>query len=156
MDVSHLTCLSAKFLTQEPSDSALLPRGGTCGSCGTYVLWGDVIRGSYRRYQGGAAIDEDEEEERSENTASPEPARKPKGLKKARNPYPVKPPVFSTADSSEGEVFDLDGIDSDSPDVAPQPQSVKMTGLSRSISHISVSSPASTPRRNTDVIEISD
>lgn len=53
---THLSCLAADFLSSDPSQSAgLLPRGGSCKSCGSYVLWGDVIRGCYRRHQGGQA-----------------------------------------------------------------------------------------------------
>ncbi|KAF7298152.1 Structure-specific endonuclease subunit SLX1 [Mycena chlorophos] len=47
--VSHLTCLSQQFLRAAPSSSHIIPRGGNCHECGTYVLWGDIIRGSVRR-----------------------------------------------------------------------------------------------------------
>ena len=43
----------------------MLPRGGNCRSCGSYTLWGDVIRGCYRRHQGGEApqLEESDREE---------------------------------------------------------------------------------------------
>ncbi|KAF8972892.1 hypothetical protein BDZ97DRAFT_1649124, partial [Flammula alnicola] len=47
--VSHLKCLSEKFLSEEPGRTAMIPRGGHCQSCGNYTLWGDVVRGCYRR-----------------------------------------------------------------------------------------------------------
>ena len=54
--ISHLSCLAADFLSSDSSRSSeLLPRGGNCKSCKSYVLWGDVIRGCYRRHQGGKA-----------------------------------------------------------------------------------------------------
>ena len=52
--ISHLSCLATDFLSSDSSQSSeLLPRGGNCKSCGSYVLWGDIIRGCYRRHQGG-------------------------------------------------------------------------------------------------------
>ncbi|KAI0050346.1 hypothetical protein FA95DRAFT_1676875 [Auriscalpium vulgare] len=50
--VSHLTCLSDHFLSSE--GLTLVPRGGECPSCKTYTLWGDVVKGSYRRHAGRA------------------------------------------------------------------------------------------------------
>ncbi|KAG9124099.1 Slx4p interacting protein, partial [Ceratobasidium sp. 392] len=47
----------------------LIPRGGVCKGCDKYVLWGDVIRGCYRRARGGLekpASDEEVEEEDGE------------------------------------------------------------------------------------------
>jgi len=66
--VSHLSCLAADFLSSDSlQSSGLLPRGGNCKSCGSYVLWGDVIRGCYRRHQGGKApqLEESDHEEGS-------------------------------------------------------------------------------------------
>ncbi|TFK25543.1 hypothetical protein FA15DRAFT_668424 [Coprinopsis marcescibilis] len=63
--VSHLTCLSRVFIENEPSSSAfsLVPRGGDCPSCGKYTLWGDIVKGSYRRSRGNAVVPEEDEEE---------------------------------------------------------------------------------------------
>ncbi|KAJ7072526.1 hypothetical protein C8F01DRAFT_250575 [Mycena amicta] len=54
--VAHITCLSHKFLAAQAhasTSSNVLPRGGNCSACGTYVLWGDIVRGSFRRAAGG-------------------------------------------------------------------------------------------------------
>ena len=37
----------------------IIPRGGTCRECHLYVLWGDIIRGCYRRQKNEADIVED-------------------------------------------------------------------------------------------------
>ena len=47
--VSHLKCLSQYFVDQEDRPTTMVPRGGHCKSCKLYTLWGDVIRGCYRR-----------------------------------------------------------------------------------------------------------
>lgn len=51
--LTHLSCLSKRFLSQEASTSTspppLLPDKGTCPSCESPLRWGDLIRGSYRR-----------------------------------------------------------------------------------------------------------
>ena len=59
---SHLSCLANAFLpanggSDEPS---IIPRGGTCKRCNKYVLWGDIVRGCYRRRTGdrGTAIEQ--------------------------------------------------------------------------------------------------
>lgn len=66
--VSHLSCLATDFLSSDhPQSSGLLPRGGNCRSCRSYVLWGDVIRGCYRRHQGGKVL-QLEESDREEGT----------------------------------------------------------------------------------------
>ncbi|CAE6511341.1 unnamed protein product, partial [Rhizoctonia solani] len=51
--VSHLECLAQAFLRDPLSPKGLLPRGGVCDACNQYTLWGDVIRGCYRRARGG-------------------------------------------------------------------------------------------------------
>lgn len=56
--VAHISCMSHSFLEDERSaqsspgagTSQLIPRGGACPSCRTYTLWGDIIRGCYRRF----------------------------------------------------------------------------------------------------------
>ena len=76
MAVSHLPCIKTHFLEGENSGSTendkastsddieLLPRGGTCSECRSYILWGDVIRGCHRRrYVGKAAVEEDDDSE---------------------------------------------------------------------------------------------
>ena len=62
MAVSHLSCLSRQFLAHEvASTSDIIPRGGQCDTCNTYILWGDIIRGCYRRREGGATPEADED-----------------------------------------------------------------------------------------------
>ncbi|KAJ3810395.1 hypothetical protein EV368DRAFT_46500, partial [Lentinula lateritia] len=65
---AHLLCLSQHFIFQSPggncnsSDTPMIPRGGNCPSCFDFVLWGDVVKGCYRRSAGGAvSVEEDEE-----------------------------------------------------------------------------------------------
>ncbi|KAG9081748.1 Slx4p interacting protein, partial [Ceratobasidium sp. 370] len=73
--LSHLTCLAQSFRESPPKlTRPLIPRGGVCTECNKYVLWGDVIRGCYRRARGGLEEpaseqeieDDDDEEDRSE------------------------------------------------------------------------------------------
>ncbi|KAI9060064.1 hypothetical protein FKP32DRAFT_1656902 [Trametes sanguinea] len=60
--VSHLRCLSGHFLSSQPSTSSdIIPRGGTCTACHSYILWGDVIRGCYRRHKGGVVPENEPE-----------------------------------------------------------------------------------------------
>lgn len=81
LSISHVRCLSTQFLASSNSASAnsdvafisaptasskapspsvyihqstLIPRGGNCPSCTKYTLWGDLVRGSYRRVLGAA------------------------------------------------------------------------------------------------------
>lgn len=64
--VSHLLCLSESFLRPTSSNKQVIPRGGECSSCGSYVLWGDVIRGCYRHKRGAVPQLEDEGDEGDE------------------------------------------------------------------------------------------
>lgn len=64
--VSHLLCLSESFLRLTSSNKQVIPRGGECSSCGSYVLWGDVIRGCYRHKRGTVPQLEDEGDEGDE------------------------------------------------------------------------------------------
>ncbi|KAI0772964.1 hypothetical protein BD413DRAFT_38141 [Trametes elegans] len=133
--VSHLACLSKSFLAVEPSafNSDIIPRGGTCSECRTYILWGDVIRGCYRRRDGGVtpenevedAVDEEdglghlfEEGEEVERPPRPAKAAPPPRTKKraARRLPSASKPASTTAashtSSDEREHFDLDAISS--------------------------------------------
>ncbi|KXN90151.1 Structure-specific endonuclease subunit slx1 [Leucoagaricus sp. SymC.cos] len=53
--VSHLGCLAKLWLETE----RMLPRGGTCLSCEQYTLWGDIVKGCFRRHTGRIIEDED-------------------------------------------------------------------------------------------------
>jgi len=81
--VSHLTCLATDFLRSDSSQSSgFLPRGGNCRSCKSYLLWGDVIRGCYRRHQGGK-VPQLEESDREEDSVEAE----------AQNDDPTEDPI---------------------------------------------------------------
>ncbi|KAL1710386.1 hypothetical protein EV121DRAFT_192957 [Schizophyllum commune] len=62
MSTAHLMCLSQEWLAAEPDNQGLIPRGGHCRECKSYVLYGDIIRGSYRRAMGKAVVLEDDED----------------------------------------------------------------------------------------------
>ncbi|CAL1710047.1 unnamed protein product [Somion occarium] len=68
MAVSHLRCLADDFLKSSTSAIVdIIPRGGTCRECHSYVLWGDVIRGCYRRAKDDAtAVEDPDTEEENE------------------------------------------------------------------------------------------
>ncbi|KAF8893947.1 hypothetical protein BD779DRAFT_1435501 [Infundibulicybe gibba] len=65
MAVSHLACLSQKFLREQSADTGMVPRGGVCNSCRSYTLWGDIVRGSYRR-MAPKAVDQPQDETQSD------------------------------------------------------------------------------------------
>jgi len=161
--VSHLTCLSTHFLTQYPSESRILPRGGECKSCHSYVLWGDIIRGCYRRHKGTVVVetDEDEDDELTDAAAHDsepdipvKPSKRPRAptkSKKSKKPTTsvaakskdnLKPPpaIGVKDDSTEEECFDLDCIKSDeSMDVE---MNKKQPKLLDNLSRLSISSPS--------------
>lgn len=73
--VTHLRCLAQDFLHSQPAKSStidishtLVPRGGNCRSCHEYILWGDVIRGCYRRQKGGVVQPEEADTEGEDET----------------------------------------------------------------------------------------
>ncbi|KAA1471894.1 hypothetical protein DENSPDRAFT_146391 [Dentipellis sp. KUC8613] len=70
--VSHLLCLSKHFLEAQSDEDIMVPRGGHCRVCQTYTLWGDVVKGVYRRHAGKAAsvTEEDQESDEGELFAS--------------------------------------------------------------------------------------
>ncbi|KAJ1301119.1 hypothetical protein OPQ81_003532 [Rhizoctonia solani] len=62
--VSHLDCLAQSFLKHPSNPPGLIPRGGVCESCNQYTLWGDVVRGCYRRAR--ASLQQPSSEQESE------------------------------------------------------------------------------------------
>lgn len=112
--MSHLQCLAADFLAQEQSKSAILPRGGTCKSCNSYTLWGDIIRGCYRRHTGGAAVDLEDDD--IEGELGQDPTRVQQEQKKRTKTAMKSRSKTTTFTDAEEEIFDLDGINSDSSD----------------------------------------
>ncbi|KDQ09537.1 hypothetical protein BOTBODRAFT_524952 [Botryobasidium botryosum FD-172 SS1] len=71
--VSHTSCLARDFLSSSPPDErTVVPRGGNCRACKEYVLWGDIIRGCYRRRNQGAGKALEEEPETNEASVASE------------------------------------------------------------------------------------
>jgi structure-specific endonuclease subunit SLX1 len=128
--VSHLTCLSQDFLKESSGTTEIIPRGGHCKSCHNYILWGDVVRGCYRRLPPAegdehpdVATDDmflsDEGDQGLENF----PPKKRKSSVRSRS---IKPRFNSrrkgnerdiASQSSEGELFDFTNIVSSSDSV---------------------------------------
>lgn len=101
----------------------MIPRGGECSQCHNYVLWGDIVRGCYRRANGlhaGAAPPEIEEDPDLSESAmlavSPlkKSTRKGKGKEKVTGRAAAKRIVLGDirTDSEPGEFFDLDAVSS--------------------------------------------
>ncbi|KAG9039258.1 Slx4p interacting protein [Tulasnella sp. JGI-2019a] len=89
--VSHLRCLANQFIVSSPVEidttgqssdapivASMVPRGGECPSCKSWMLWGDLIRGCYRRHKGGVgavvaeALESSENDEEETDSASDE------------------------------------------------------------------------------------
>ncbi|KAJ3975412.1 hypothetical protein EV361DRAFT_503113 [Lentinula raphanica] len=137
---AHLLCLSRYFLKQGSAES-MVPRGGNCPSCSNFVLWGDIVKGCYRRAAGEAvSVEEDEEaldkmynsdsltEDKSTGIGDKgqgKGKRKAKAVisprKKRERQSKGKGESGDTSGSSEGEEFDFDLIErerySDDPEV---------------------------------------
>ncbi|KAJ7124961.1 hypothetical protein C8R44DRAFT_618903 [Mycena epipterygia] len=132
--VSHISCLSDDFLSSQATDTGMIPRGGVCSSCHTYVLWGDIIRGMYRRSAGGALCEPEGDDDDLflsdiESDAIPEPAAlksaKARGKAKATasSPKRGRPRLLALQEeeSSEGEEFDFN-VSSSSESELPSPR----------------------------------
>lgn len=69
MTVYHMICLSRHFLDDDTEN--MIPRGGHCTSCRNYILWGDIVRGSYRRdARGGIPQSADDEQDEANTSES--------------------------------------------------------------------------------------
>lgn len=119
--VSHLACLSKHFLSSETTHTSLVPRGGQCTSCHTYTLWGDIVRGCYRRLTraGDDGISENQSEMYDSDTqdvTSPSApiASKRKGKSTSRTSRKATIPTRFGQSTSEGEGFDLNVSSTDS------------------------------------------
>ncbi|KAJ3475571.1 hypothetical protein NLI96_g11750 [Meripilus lineatus] len=114
VSVSHLHCLSQHFLKSDASHSELIPRGGTCKSCNTYTLWGDVVRGCYRRQKGSVVaqseVDAEEDEESGAGEESDEGSKSPRGTKRRNTSRKLK--GKARAVENDQETFDLNDISS--------------------------------------------
>jgi structure-specific endonuclease subunit SLX1 len=123
-----------------------------CKSCRSYVLWGDIIRGCYRRHQGDKALqseESDREEDGVEAEAQsddptenlipvvPTPAKAPRTrvakdrtVKRSRNSKAITtkraPPVVEG--NSGGETFDIGGFtDQDDSESEAERRTSKLT-----------------------------
>jgi structure-specific endonuclease subunit SLX1 len=147
------------------------------------VLWGDVIRGCFCRHKGGAAVqleDEDDEDDADEVMDSesecmpPAPVQQKQKQKRAvkRAKSPVKSKSKATGRSkgkaavnppSDGELFDLSGIDSDeseSPPVTVQqkkskPKKAVKGAKSRAKSKSKTSDPSMDPSSEGEFFDLS-
>lgn len=118
--IAHLSCLANKFMSTElsrapESTRSILPRGGDCPGCSQYVLWGDIVKGCYRRHVGKAVAAEADAEAENDGQIS-----KKRSSKKGT----AKP------DEDAHESFDLDAVSACSEDEqagpsGPPPQPAK-------------------------------
>lgn len=107
--------------------TTLIPRGGTCPACKTYTLWGDVIRGCYRRFsvstgEGGSGLDD--ADMKNLGSATPSSAKQ-KRRKPARTRQKKKKATSEHIPSEDGEVFDIDNISCSSAPSSPLDQIAK-------------------------------
>ncbi|KAF8170262.1 hypothetical protein K438DRAFT_218307 [Mycena galopus ATCC 62051] len=146
MAVSHLSCLADDFLSSQTSDTGMIPRGGHCKSCRAYILWGDIIRGIYRRSAGGALPAEEEGDDDAlflsdieTDAALPPKSAKARGKAKATSPKPRRP----QGEESSGEAFDLNVSSSTESD----PPSPRKRGKPREEFPVAVVAPKSPRKR---------
>ncbi|KAJ6497838.1 hypothetical protein C8R45DRAFT_984418 [Mycena sanguinolenta] len=142
--VSHISCLSQDFLSSQTSDTGMIPRGGHCKSCRQYILWGDVIRGIYRRSAGGALAAEEEGDDDAlflsdieSDGAVPLKSAKAKGKTKAA-------PALLQGKESSGETFDFN-VSSSTESDAPSPRKRPARSLT--------AAPKSSPLKRTNSAE---
>lgn len=107
--------------------AALIPRGGTCPACKLYTLWGDVIRGCYRRFsastkENGSGMDDADLKNLGSATPSPvkQKRRKPAGARQKK-----KKATSEHIPSDDEEVFDIDDISWSSAPSSPLDQIAK-------------------------------
>ncbi|KAF9484519.1 hypothetical protein BDN70DRAFT_127777 [Pholiota conissans] len=127
----HLACLAEKFLKEETETQRMVPRGGKCPSCGNYTLWGDIVRGCFRRlpdtkYPDVASDDmfDDDDDDGKLSESSPKKhkhtASSGRTSTRRRKSRKLKGKA-KAADSSEGESFDFDAVSSSSQSTSETP-----------------------------------
>ncbi|TFK53002.1 hypothetical protein OE88DRAFT_1330337 [Heliocybe sulcata] len=107
--MSHLHCLGKDFLSQSV-EQVLVPRGGVCNSCKTYVLWGDVVKGCYRRRTDAVVsvpFDDEDEDEDADKIAAPSPPRK-RAARKVGTPKKTAAP--RTKSKAKGKADSVAGV----------------------------------------------
>jgi hypothetical protein len=114
---SHLTCLSTRFSSQRHGHemtNAMIPRGGNCPQCHEYTLWGDIIRGCYRRKAGSreqVAEEEDmflDDDDNNDGDTSSVAGISPGDQQRSKQAQRRKRRTRLVVD--EGEFFDLDAV----------------------------------------------
>ncbi|KAF8070339.1 hypothetical protein FPV67DRAFT_1013295 [Lyophyllum atratum] len=160
--VTHILCLSRQFLEADPSERGLIPRGGKCTCCNTYTLWGDFVRGSYRRMVGGVAIEEEDTLETDQGelynsdgeqlaiVASSRSTTKKPAKRKAKSPAAQarktrqkKTSRMGAAESSSGgELFDFDVDSTDGASGTPRRRGRAVNASSLTIKWKTATSPA--------------
>ncbi|RDB24860.1 Structure-specific endonuclease subunit SLX1 [Hypsizygus marmoreus] len=160
--ISHLSCLSKHFTSSQDTVQSLLPRGGNCTSCHSYTLWGDIVRGCYRRKTGGTICEPEEDDipedvdgelymsdvELEENVVSSPrlsssvSPKKRKAVTTTRKPPKRKAIATAAGDSSsEGELFDknvseMDGLP-ETPRKRGRPRKAPPTGVTLELPTVS-------------------
>ncbi|KAJ7497074.1 hypothetical protein FB451DRAFT_1209980 [Mycena latifolia] len=154
--VSHLSCLSDDFLSSQTADTGMIPRGGHCRSCNVYVLWGDIVRGMYRRSAGGALAElEGDDDALFLSDIEPDAAPAPRSPKSAKARGKAKAPaaspkrgrprlsVLQEQESSEGEAFDFNVSSS----TESEPPSPRKRARPRKVSPVADDAPGPSPRK---------
>ena len=106
--VSHLKCLSQDFIDLEDQPTIMIPRGGNCKSCKQYILWGDIIRGCYRRVP---LMDIDTDDNLKVHGRRKLPLRRKRGTSRRRKSLKEKKKQISysssTSASHANKIYDL-------------------------------------------------
>ncbi|PPQ93680.1 hypothetical protein CVT25_012739 [Psilocybe cyanescens] len=152
--VSHLDCLSHHFIKEQPEVTTMVPRGGHCVSCSNYILWGDIVRGCYRRLPPADPSGEhpdvvtddvfvsDDDSEDQIKTPKAKRKKRSTSLEKRRKSAKQIGKANKGSQSSEGESFDFNNISSSSE--GENPTSLKRTP-GRPRKFIQISTPPVTP-----------
>jgi hypothetical protein len=91
---AHLACLSHHFVEKQP-DYGIIPRGGSCPGCSSYVLWGDILRGCHCRHAEITTTPESEEDDDVAELSNEVPT----SVKKASDP-----PLVGNKKENNGKV----------------------------------------------------
>lgn len=111
--VAHTLCLSEYFLSSEQkTTSAFIPRGGHCPVCEIYTLWGDVIRGSYRRSEASGSENAKKNRDPDKNIMADQIPKK-SGRRNRETVKNIAPPETG----EENDVWSLDESSDSCPDV---------------------------------------
>ncbi|KDR75326.1 hypothetical protein GALMADRAFT_545850 [Galerina marginata CBS 339.88] len=155
--VSHLDCLSRSFRNEQHDTTSMIPRGGRCKSCGNYTLWGDIIRGCYRRMPSvdqhpDVATDDmflsDEDGDHEDTPLKKSPVSR-KGIASPSKRHRLKKgkkKAIDSSQSSDGESFDFTNTPSTSGSVDGTTPMKRTPGRPRQ--NAALLSPIITPNSN--------